>query len=134
LGAVAEGVESGEFEVLRVGEAGEEGFGVGGAVEGEVCCCCCWWWWWWWWWWWRGGSGGWWWWCGGGFLISSFLLVLFCFFEDFGVGAEVEDCFYMMGCCEICDGCWGGGCWEGGAVEEGGFEGWGVGWGVVYEG
>ena len=49
LGAVAEGVEEGEFEVLRVGEAGEESLGVGGAVEGEVCC---------WRWWGRGGSGG----------------------------------------------------------------------------
>ena len=39
LGAVGAGVEEGQFGGLGVGEAFEQGAGVGGAVEGEVGCC-----------------------------------------------------------------------------------------------
>lgn len=40
-------------------------------------------------------------------------------FEDFGGGAEVDDCLYRVGLREVGEGGGGG---EGGAVEEAGFE------------
>lgn len=60
--------------------------------------------------------------------------LFFGFFENFGVGAEVDYRADVVCCCEVGYGGLGGGCWEGGAVEEGGFEGLILRWGVVYEG
>lgn len=39
LGAVGDGVQKGQLGELGVGEAFEQGAGVGGAVEGEVGYC-----------------------------------------------------------------------------------------------